>query len=264
MHNWSIFKSFLRISFQDHLTYKNALLIYMFDVFFLPLISLFVWRVVASSSPQLNSQIDSITNYYLLLPLVALYTSAWHGTYLANDIRAGRISSALSKPFSLFTQFFAGNCSSKFVKTFFLLPMVIFSLFLFNLKLTPTLLQISTFIISLGVTAILAFYRDHLIGLLAFWLDDISAINDFFDISEFTFGGRVVPIFIFPPLLKSIAFILPFRYFTVFPLEIITGTLSPTQIFTGLSIQLVWLCLAVYATSMFWKKGVRRYSAFGG
>jgi ABC-2 type transport system permease protein len=264
MVNFRFFKSFLRISFQDHLTYKGMLAVWMFEIFFLPLTILFVWRSIASSSTQLQDNIGVITNYYLLLPLIILYTSAWHGPYLSRSIRLGHINKNLIKPYPILTQFLASNFSSKLIKSIFLLPLVVLSTTLFSIQIELDTWQLLLFTISLISTWILTFFRDSLTGFLAFWFDQTSSVNEFMAIFEFTLGGRLVPIFFFPPLIKTISTILPFRYFTVFPLEILTRTLTPPEIFLGFVVQALWVLVFVVTTKILWVKGIKKYSAFGG
>jgi len=60
------------------------------------------------------------------------------------------------------------------------------------------------------------------------------------------------------------AFALPFRYMIGFPVEVLTGQLGATEMWTGFAIQAGWLAAALIAFAVLWRAGVRRYSAVGG
>jgi ABC-2 type transport system permease protein len=49
-----------------------------------------------------------------------------------------------------------------------------------------------------------------------------------------------------------------------FPVELLTGHLSPAEIVLGFSIQVGWLLAAVILYRVVWRNGLRHYSAVGG
>lgn len=257
-------KALIRIQLQDHLAYFGMLFIWMFEIFFLPIVLLYVWHTIAQSSPPIHNQIQTIINYYTILPLIILVTSAWHGDYVAKDIRTGDLNQYLTKPYIYLYKSFTANIASKIVKSIFLIPLFIVGTMLFPTKLNLTLSASAFFVTSLCFTYLLAFFRDTFLGLAAFWLDDIGSFRELFAIAEFTLGGRLVPVFFFPPLIRSLANLLPFRYFTAFPLEILSQQLTLGQICTGFFIQAVWLTIFSISSYKMWCHGLKRYSATGG
>lgn len=236
----------------------------MFQLFFLPLVMLFVWKTIIHQSPELQGKEETITLYYLLLPLISLFTSAWGGVFLAEKIRSGKLNMFLVKPITPFIFDFANNIAEKGVKIVFLIPMVIIGIMLFPANFS---LPIPTFIIvltALLMSSMANFLIETIIGLSGFWSEEVTSFDNFVDIAKFTLGGRVIPLFLFPAGIRVLANILPFRYLAVFPLEIMTGAVNNKEIVIGLTIQSLWLVVFIIFAKVLWKKGLRKYSATGG
>ncbi|MFC1748283.1 ABC-2 family transporter protein [Pseudomonadota bacterium] len=130
------------------------------------------------------------------------------------------------------------------------------------MNITPTSFFI--FILVTFFAFILTFSIETTIGHLAFWLDEVSSLLTLNDIAHYTFGGIIIPLFLYPPGFKLLAHILPFRYIIAFPLEIISNSIKPQQIIYGIFIQLAWITFFSFCSSLLWKKGIVKYSAFGG
>jgi ABC-2 type transport system permease protein len=84
------------------------------------------------------------------------------------------------------------------------------------------------------------------------------------DALVFMLAGVVAPMALLPEGMARLAQVLPFRYMVGFPVEILTGQLTPTGALTGMAVQAAWAGLAVVLTAVVWRSGVRRYSAVGG
>jgi ABC-2 type transport system permease protein len=49
-----------------------------------------------------------------------------------------------------------------------------------------------------------------------------------------------------------------------FPVEVLTGHLSTSELFSGFVIQTMWLMIAIVLYRRLWRAGLRRYAAVGG
>jgi ABC-2 type transport system permease protein len=67
-----------------------------------------------------------------------------------------------------------------------------------------------------------------------------------------------------PAELRSLAEILPFRYMVSFPVEVLTGQVSGSEMVTGFLLQGLWLIAALGLSGLVWRSGVRMYTAIGG
>ncbi len=254
----------LKAQWQHSLMYPGMLAIWMVYLFFLPLTMLFVWKTIIQHTPSLQSKEETLTLYYILLPLISLLTSAWGGTFLAEKIRTGSLNMYLVKPTNPFIFDIANNLAEKAVKSIFLLPMIVFGGVIFSTNIKVTIPMLAFTIAALLLSAATNFLVETIVGLLGFWTEEVTSFVNLIDISKFTLGGRVIPLFLFPLGVRAVANILPFRYLAVFPLEIIAGAVNSQEMMTGFAIQFAWLAIFAISARFLWERGLTRYSAVGG
>jgi ABC-2 type transport system permease protein len=190
--------------------------------------------------------------------------SAWHSTFLAQSIRDGKLNTLLIKPINPIVFDTTNNIAEKVLKMFFLLPMVIVGALIFNAQLHSTGIRAVLFILSLVLAAIFRFITEHLIGILGFWIEEVVSIKNLIDASSLAFGGWIVPLFLFSTQLQEILKWLPFYYYGGFSLEILVSPMPYINIYIGILFQIGWTLLISMLTIFLWKKGVKKYSAYGG
>jgi ABC-2 type transport system permease protein len=66
-----------------------------------------------------------------------------------------------------------------------------------------------------------------------------------------------------PKLIQDIAQFLPFQLLIYFPIQLILGGLSQTQVLQGYVSGLIWLVVVVVLFNTIWRNGVKRFSAVG-
>lgn len=263
MRIWRIFRAYTQSNLIHAFDNPGMIAIWMFEIIFLPLGSLFIWLTIAKTSPTIAANQQQIINYFLLMPIINNFSSAWHGTFFAQYIHTGELNKYLIRPIPIFLSSASNNLAEKLVKTIILLPMVFISLFVFPLRLSFDPIRLIYFFIALFSTTLLQFSLNSLYGVLGFWFDRVRSFVNFTSTAELTLGGRIIPIFLFSPAFKLVATILPFRYLTAFPVEIISGSLSSSEIFQGLVIQTLWLTICIASTTSLLKSGITKYSAYG-
>ena len=253
----------LRANFQTSASYPLMLSIWMLEIFVIPTVVLFVWLTIINSNSNLEESRQQIINYYILLPVVAMFVSAWSGGFLAERIRTGKLSLALTRPFHIFNFYISVNIVEKIVKTLFLFPFILIAAvgFGFSLSVTPIALIAGIFAIILG--AAMHIIIDLIIGTLSFWLEEVQALINLFDAIYFALGGRVIPFFFLPLAVQATTKWLPFRYLASFPLEILTHNLSTSDIIVGLAIQIVWIAITYILLKKLWSAGIKKYQAYG-
>ena len=78
------------------------------------------------------------------------------------------------------------------------------------------------------------------------------------------FSGFLMPLAILPEWLQQLAEALPFQYLIYFPVMIFIGKVDASAFVNGLIMQLVWILAFAAAIHLFWRAGLRRYTAYGG
>jgi ABC-2 type transport system permease protein len=254
------FVTIIRMAIIESLTYRGDVFLFVASGIVAPLVSLAVWLTISASggTPPLSQH--QIVSYFLLVMLVEIINSP----FVSADIRYGKLSKHLLKPFSYITWFIGQNIGEKVLKMVYLVPLVVALFALLSKSPVSISLEIFVpFIIALFFATILTFVFDFLLGIAAFWMQDTKSILDFQDIFYFVLSGKIIPLVVLPTIIRDINNFLPFRYMLSFPVEIALGTLSSFDVFLGFVIQLIWVVIMIAGYIYLWSRGLKRYSAVG-
>ena len=245
--------------------YRGAWIIFMAANICVPIISLLIWRTAIANGARLPIDERYITTYFVLLSFVTMATSSWMATFLANDIRLGKLSSWMVRPASLLVKFVANNLSEKFLKLFALVPMIgiVWWIFRDSMNIPTDAGRWALFAVSIVLGAILVFTIDILIAALAFWMDDVGALVQARVIIASVLSGAVVPLALMPAWSRGFVDHQPFRYTVSFPVEIVAGQLTGRELLAGLGIQLGYVVVLGALARLVWAAGIRAYSAVG-
>ena len=120
------------------------------------------------------------------------------------------------------------------------------------------------FPLSLLLTALLQFFISYAMAMLAFWLLEISTFIFILFAFEYLASGHLFPLALLPaPLFHTLLFT-PFPYLLYFPISIYMGKIAGADLWLGLGIQAGWVLLAYLFARFMWRRGIKKYSAFGG
>ncbi|GAB2676902.1 ABC transporter permease [Kribbella swartbergensis] len=245
--------------------YRGAWVIFMAANVCVPIISLLIWRTAIANGARLPVGERYVTTYFVLLSFVTMATSSWMTGFLATDIRLGKLSSWMVRPASLLLGFVANNLSEKFLKLFALVPMIgiLWWIFRDSMSIPAGPGRWAVFAVSIVLGAILVFTIDILIASLAFWMDDVAALAQARLIIASVLSGAVVPLALMPEWSRGFVDNQPFRYTVSFPVEIVAGDLTESQLVVGLAIQLGYVLGFGLIARLVWSAGLRAYSAVG-
>jgi ABC-2 type transport system permease protein len=260
----------INIGLQNNLQYRvNYLTRTLFS--FIPLFAMLsLWRVIYEQPGHRDNAAFSKAEmmfYYLLVAVVDVLTAVNEDDWqIAADIREGNISQFLLKPVDYLWYrlclFFSGRIAFIAVAA---VPLVIFVL-CFRQYILPPANSTAVLVLpaSLVLTALLQFFISYAMAMLAFWLLEISTFIFILFAFEYLASGHLFPLDILPPALKEILFLTPFPYQLYFPISIYLGKVAGMELWRGLAIQLLWVLVAYVFARWMWRRGIKKYSAFGG
>jgi ABC-2 type transport system permease protein len=257
----------VNIGFQNNLQYRfNYLTRTLFS--FIPLFAMLsLWRTIYGQGGGGAFSREEMTFYYLLVAVVDVFTAVNEDDWqIAADIREGNISQFLLKPVDYLWYrlclFISGRLAFVLMAA---LPLAVF-IFCYRdcFQLPPGAGVFCAFLISMGLTALLQFFLSYAMAMLAFWLLEISTFVFILYAFEYLASGHLFPLDILPAGLKQALFLTPFPYQLYFPVSIYMGRVSGGELWTGLMVQAAWVLLGYAAARIMWRRGIRRYSAFGG
>ncbi|MGB9607849.1 MAG: ABC transporter permease [bacterium] len=233
-----------------------------------PLLAIiFLWRTIYSYVSNIKGYNESMMiTYYLLSTWLADLTGVTLLWEITSDIKDGNLSVFLLRPMSyqlyqLSTRIGA-NLPYSLIGAGII---VLFAIFLARDAFFPSnLLLIPLFLFTAFLSFLLAFQFSYLLSLSAFWLEESSAIQLFLEILMLFLSGALLPLNLFPTSIYKILTNLPFQYLLYFPINIYLGKLDFGEISKGITMEVVWIIILQVLIFLFWRRGIRRYSAVGG
>lgn len=221
-----------------------------------------LWSLTAQGNP---TDLKKLLLYYILFfGILHNLQSSKAASWMGDDISSGNLNQYLTKPISFPLVQIIKTITILIVRV--IVPIVILfigSLF-FPGYLAPA--GAANFIIFL-IFALLGLILWNLLmiilGSLAFWLTEIRSLVTVVDLIFTFLKGAYIPAYLFPEKIKTFLAYTPFGYLTSFPTDVYQGLISGDKLFTGLTIIITWMVILYVLCGFIYKRGIRRYEAFG-
>ena len=117
---------------------------------------------------------------------------------------------------------------------------------------------------SLVMGFLLGFFLEACIGLISFWFLEVSSLLFVYMLFSFFLSGHMFPLDMLPEPWRSVVSWLPLQYLAYFPSAIFLGKIQGMELFKGLMLQAMWIVFFIYLSRVLWRRGLHRYSGFGG
>jgi ABC-2 type transport system permease protein len=143
-----------------------------------------------------------------------------------------------------------------------LASVVLFAVAGSELTTDPVLWAIWTIAIAGGW--LLTLLVNFAIGILALFVESSTKVMDVWLALFFVFSGYMVPIELFPPLLRDVIEWTPFRYQLGVPVEIMTNLHTRDEAIALVVRQWGMLVVAAGVVTLMWRRGLRHFAAYGG
>jgi ABC-2 type transport system permease protein len=261
----SAYRAQFRITFATQLQYRVSLVIWLIGMVLEPTMYLVVWSTVAEAQGGQVSGFaaSDFAAYFVTSMLVNHVTFTWIMYDFEYQVRQGQLSPRLLRPVHPVHLHLADNITYKLLTALVMVPAAGVLALVFHARFTT-----EPWALALAVPAVLLafaarFTLEWTLALAAFWTTRVFAINEMYYLALLFLSGQMAPLALLPRAAQVLANVLPFRWFVAFPVELITGRLTPGEALVGLGAQAVWLALAYGLTTVVWNEGVKRYSAVG-
>jgi len=225
----------------------------------------YLWLAILSTTNLGNITADDLLAYYLLAFLIERLTSNRRVTdNLEEDIVTGKLAIYFVRPIPIYSNHLAEYLSQLSINGILMVPIAIGLLKILTpsiIQLNPQILFIfSLFVILSGLCQFLIFY---IIGLLAFWLERVWGIRmGFYWILSFL-SGRLIPLYLFPPILVPWINLLPFRFFTYELVMILLTPLDLMNIIPNLLFLLIWVLFFLILSWFILRWGEKKFLGYG-
>jgi viologen exporter family transport system permease protein len=271
---WTI----LRICMEERLVYRGDFWLGTL-LRFLPIVTqVFLWGAVfagigtvgaaiGGSSAGGGYTLDDMIAYYLLAMLARAFSSMpGLASSIANQIRNGEIKKFLIQPVDLIGFQLLMRVAHKLVYYgVALVPFaIVFFLFRGYFPGWPPASVIVAFVISLIQAFLLGYFLEATIGMIGFWFLDVSSLLFVYMLLNFFCSGQMFPLDILPKPWDAIVLALPFQYLAFFPAAVFLQMVTGAAMWQGLAVQTAWILFFIVACRFAFRRGVKRYSAYGG
>ncbi len=261
---WMVFQQ----AFQETLTFRFELLIWILLDTVPTIILFFVWQTIFSQTQQIQGYtFSSMVEFYFYFSVIVNLTSAHFERNYVERIRKGQIDQYLTRPLSFPQAILWHYVATKLFYFLMLIPSLAFIAFVaqkfFGVQFS--IIDFSKglqFFILLASTFAIEFLLALIIVMLGFWLEGAEGLEHFKWITITMLSGAIIPRAFMPGWLKILTNITPFQYMYGVPIEIIQGRhtlqlleLAPIIGFLLLLSGIAWLL---------WKKAVYKYTSAGG
>lgn len=255
------------LHFQDAFVNRGRSFIWFLLSLLNPLMVLFFWRGAfqGGKEPLIGWSFQSITTYYLLLVVAGSFLQVHIEEDVARrDIQSGFLSQYLLRPFPYILMKYFSELPWRLIQGFFgVVILIIFSLFFENLSFVHDVGSIAASLLIIILASLISFFFKMIVGLSALWIIEYHGLQELISVIDVIFAGFIMPLALFPPLMKTIAYILPFAYIIYFPVISLLGKLTGPEVLKTISIQIMWLVVFWLMYKQIWRKGVKKFSGLG-
>jgi ABC-2 type transport system permease protein len=262
----NIYGAFFKIETSIKAHYRFNMAIWLLGLMVEPVVYMVVWINVAEARGgvvETYTAADFVL-YYLAFIFVRQMGAAPSPYRFERRIQNGEMSMLLLRPVHPVHGDIAETTSQKLMSLPILLAMAAALGLAFRVTVNPPLWAALLFPLAVVLAGALRFSMQWTLATAAFWTTRLDAVWQIYIILQTFLSGALAPLPLLPPVILSIAEILPFRWVFYFPIELILGRLSPTEAIRGFAIQGLWLLFFIGLSQVVWRAGIRRYSAVGG
>lgn len=252
-----------RVSFSRLVAYRAEMTIWILTAT-LPLIMLALWNTVAADGAIEGFGQVEIARYFVATLIVRQLTGAWIVWQLNWEIRQGSLSPRLLKPVHPLWQDVMWMFSALPFRVVILSPLLV-ALVLWRPELWqwPAGDAFALFVVSAGLAFALSYLVQAVFGILSFWLDQSMGLFGVWFGLYTVFSGYIAPLAFFPGWARDALWWLPFRAMLATPVELLGGFATPAEAAPAVLVQLGWTALFAILATVMWRRGLRRYGAFG-
>ena len=257
------FKIF-KISLISYLEYRvNFVLSFLFSL--VPFsVSVLLWVAVAKHSEFIK--VKEVVSYYFVILIVKNITTTNSIIRFSDDIRLGELNKYLLKPYNYCFYNLMADLPERIVFIVMnFIPLILIYTFLHNyINLDLSLIKVFFFTIFLILGYLINFFIDFLIGLYSFYFSKVSSLYTSIKVLKNLSAGNIFPLLMLPAKIFLSLQFLPFMYTSYVPTMLLLERTSFDLILKNLFISITWLAILCLLSAILWKRGMKRYSAYGG
>lgn len=235
-------------------TYKGNFWVQIIGIALLLVIQISLWTHLDFTKLS-GERVKDVIRYLVVTQLTALFLSG-NATvrFLSERVKNGQILVDLLRPLYLVYLTFAHQAGLHLAAFLFVaLPNLVFAVTVLDVRFnTVTSTQWQNFVLTMGLSYLLAFLLGYLIGIFSLWIGNIWGIKEFYDAFALVMGGTLVPLTFYPSWLQKLAGWFPFQSIYYTPASYLGGL--PPLVEHPILFQAMWVTILVVVN--IWLTGV--------
>lgn len=265
------------VSFQNNIAYRGNFLMALFAGMVTFITQVLFWpalygvkltdRVGQLSGSIAGYRLNDMISYSLMVYILQWGISAASTGYsIKEDVLSGRLSNYILKPFNYLSIKAIFSLTGQIIT--FIISIFVFLLIVWKMGILlsprPDVISKLFAIPAVFISFIISFLISSLTGLVSFWILETSSLNVFIKGVVLILSGAVFPLNFIDGFFARLLQLLPFSYMIFFPAQIFLGRVSIGSMVQNYVISLFWILFLSLTVRFFWKRGLNRYSAYGG
>jgi ABC-2 type transport system permease protein len=252
-------------------------LVYRADFFlatvlrFLPMVTtILLWLAIyeGAGTEELGGFARREMIAYLLLVHISRMFSSMPGLAfgIARDIRDGSLKKYLLQPLDMIGYLVSYRAAHK---TAYIATTSIPYAFLFFFCREyfdgfPDALTLLAYAVSLLLGFLVGFFFETSLGMAGFWFLEVTSLLYIVNTVNFFVSGQMLPLDVLGEPWAGLLKALPFKYMAYFPAVVFLGKVQGWDLVWGLVAEAGWAAFFIVLSRLFYRWGLRRYSAYGG
>jgi ABC-2 type transport system permease protein len=250
---------------KETFVYRGMILLWMTSWLISFLVMLFLWQSADISGSMAGFTKNQLITYYFIGILVWAVCGWYPFSFIIGLIKEGTLVQYITKPMSFYWSLLGGELAWHTVSTaLYLIFISLIYIFVRQyLFFDLTLVRFILFILSMAVASLVTFEFNIALSNVAFWVINAWGFGSAYWAAMSLLGGHMIPLAFFPSSVKTVVYLLPFRFMYSFPLEIYLNQLSGLSLLWSFLVGLFWIIFLHLVYRYFWRKGIKIYTAFG-
>jgi len=209
---------------------------------------------------------DFIAYYLLVMVSRAFSSMPGLASGIGRDIRDGTVKKYLIQPIDMIHFLLLNRIAHKLV--YYTVALGPFALVFFVCRGYfsgwPDASTMAAYVAALAMAFLLGFFLEATIGMIGFWFLEVSSLLFVYMLFSFFFSGHMFPIDMLPGVWGTLVELIPLQYLAYFPAAVFLGKVTGPELVRGLYTQFCWVLIFMLLSRLAFRRGVRRYSGFGG
>jgi ABC-2 type transport system permease protein len=238
---------------------------------FLPMVTtILLWQAVYAGAGRsdLNGFRYREMIAYLLLTHISRMFSSMPGLAggIARDIREGTLKRYLIQPIDLIGYLLSYRVAHKvaYIAISALPYGILFFLCRGFFDGLPGPGTLAAYAAALVLSFLVGFFFEASVGMVGFWFLEVTSLLYIVMTLNFFISGQMLPLDLLPQPWAGLLKALPFQYMAYFPAVVFLGKIQGRALALHLLGELAWALVFLLLARGLYRRGLRRYSAFGG